>query len=110
MALSNSDLDKIAGGGAFLSRAKIAIATYARDVQDEATSVAFHSDRVALANRFAIDPGNMTSKLAVLVVTDPAVINGTLVGSSQPTYDTDQTDATLYAIVNARWNKWFGVL
>lgn len=88
----------------FLDRVQHELCKYALGVRAESPGT---DARRALADRVLADPGNFASKLAVGMVSD-ASLTGTY--APGPPVDSSATDASIYAVINALWDKWVNVV
>ena len=108
MSLDSINAMKLAHGTQFLDRVQYALCQYAAiNVIGDVSPPMNQARRVALANRVLGDPGNMASKLAVSMVQDAGL---RLTYTAGPPVDSSATDETIFAVVNALWNKWLDVI
>lgn len=99
---------KLAHATQFLDRVQHELCKYVTEqVRAEAANAQFHEQRMLLGDRILSDPGNFASKLAVSMVHD-ASLSGTY--AAGPPVDSTATDAAIFAVVNAQYNKWFNVV
>lgn len=108
MADTYVDNMKLAHATQFTDRVQFALCRYiVNTVRAEASSAQFHSERMALGDRIMTDPGAYAGKLAIGMVSDPA-LKGTYVAG--PPTDSSASDAAIDGVVDAQFNKWFNVL
>ncbi len=99
---------KLAHGAQFLDRVQYQLCSYAvTNVIGAGSPPSNQAARVALANRILADPGNFASKLAVSMVQDAGL---RLTYQAGPPVDSSATDETIFAVVNALWDKWVDVI
>ena len=100
---------KLAHATQFLDRAQYLLCSYAvhNVIGAAAPFPANHESRKALAARVLSDPGNMAAKLAVSMVEDATLRLTYVVG---PPEDSSATDAEMFAVINALWDSWLGVV
>jgi hypothetical protein len=86
----------------FQHRVQEAIVSAAIAIQNEASNVAFHPQRVLLAAKVLTNPGGYASVLATGIATDANV--GTDAGS--PPNSSLVTDAHITSAVSSQWNAY----
>ncbi len=96
----------------FMNRVQYILVEYAPTVLVEASSVAGHAKRAALAATIAAAPGSYASVFAVHLaanvnVTTAGALTGTTIAQ---TLDSPVTDAALFAAVAVIWNTVAGVI
>lgn len=94
----------MAHGTTFLDRVQHELCKYALVARAESPGT---DARRALADRVLTDPGNFASKLAVGMVSDPS-LSGTY--AAGPPVDSTASDAAIFAVINALWDKWVNVV
>lgn len=108
MSTSAIDAMKLAHAARFLDRVQYQLCSYAtNNVIGVANPPSNQAAREALAVRVLSDPGNYASKLAVSMVQDAGLRLTYVVG---PPADSSASDETIFAVINALWDKWLAVV
>ena len=96
-----SDLAGWRNSSAFIDRCTIAVASYAKYIINEATSVADHNRRFTWASNAILNPGGVLGQLGSAIVLDP-VFTALADGTPDISSITDaQIDSAVQSTINA---------